>query len=185
MSILRPEEVQRTFRTNSLWTTEHLGTRQWLAVIPGDRIGRHDGGNDTERSHQPDRRRWTHQGYEAGGSKPSAVETIQGHEAAQPDCHVTSQDQRTREHLPVRREQHSHFLRREISYRATTGTFWNSDLDHRSDRERGRGGSVRICSVFALMLNINKRLLAADRRSGYSRQTMQRILLLFYISFSL
>ena len=49
-----------------------------------DTDSRKDGGNKEERSHQPDRRRWKRLGYEAGGSKPSVVETIQGHKATQP-----------------------------------------------------------------------------------------------------
>ena len=33
--------------------------------------------------------------------------------------------------------------------------FMDSDLDYRLDRKRGRGGSVEICYVFALILDIN------------------------------
>ena len=88
------------------------------------------------------------------------------------------------EHSLIRREQTSRFLRREktdIALRLTD--FMDSDLDYRSDRERGRGGSVEICCVFALMLDIHKRLEETDRRSGYSQEVTLNILLLFYYFF--
>ena len=167
-----------------------IWTRQRMAVTP-DRDCRNRTSEtivDTieTRNYQRNVDRWTQQGYEAGSNiliqcrgynngKRSDKRTIY--------CHVRVKIKIIDEHLPVRREQHSHFLRREITVIALRLTDFLEFRPWFSLWSRTRLGRECKNMLRLRTLNVNICLEETDKRSGYSKEDMWNILLLFYYFF--
>ena len=164
-NILRPEEEHGTFRRTAQDQMNN-GTRQRLAVTPNRKKE-----SDSRTMVETIRNEAINQvavGGNVRATKPAA---------SNPAPWKQHRDTKRRNRLssfsqdPVIKRTFASMVGAELGfptaggnwYRATIYTFGDSDLVHRFDRRRGRGGSVEICCVFALMLNINKCLLKADR----------------------